>query len=582
MLRRPWFFSAAVGIAVLLVACHGEFNEGVDSPGVPLGSREGAGGSAAIPGISSLKLVRLDGKRLDFSSKPIPLRISIETVFSTPPDAAAIEKEVLLSESTGRVVEGEFSWGGEAKTVMLFTLKGNLVAGATYRFQVPSLGVDQSFTAMIAGDVNGDGFSDVVVGASEASLGALTRVGKIFVYSGQDLKNNNAKIFATVSGVKEKDLFGYNVAIAGDVNADGYADVIVGAINADAAGAAYLFSGATLVNEKKVSDVLVRFTGESPGDEFGTSVSGAGDLNGDGYDDVIVGAPKHAARVGALFCYSGKDPAGGSGKILARIVGEKPNDEFGASVSAAGDVDGDGSPDILAGAPYALERKGAAYLFGGKGLSGDKSVGDALALLPSGANNDEYLDYALSGVGDVTGDGKADVAVGSHGAQNGKGAVFVYSGSSLLEAKGGAKPLVKIDGAAEGDQFGRSLSSVPDIDGDGKAELAVGAEAADKGANGGKAFVYSSKGFAEGKAMILTTVVGAAGNFLGCSVSGAGDVDGDGKGDVLIGARGVSDYTGVAYVYSGRSIPTPSATPLVTLSGEKQMDGFGFSVAGAR
>ncbi|MEZ4824328.1 MAG: integrin alpha [Ignavibacteria bacterium] len=170
------------------------------------------------------------------------------------------------------------------------------------------------------------------------------------------------------TGYAAGDQFGYSVSSAGDVNGDGYGDVIVGArAYSSNTGRAYIYFGGSSMNN--VADVTM--TGPGAGGDFGISVSSAGDVNGDGYSDVIAGASEFSGRTGRAYIYLG----GASMDNIADVIvtGEATNNQFGYSVSSAGDVNGDGFSDVIVGAFEYSGYTGRAYLYFG-GVSMDNSA----------------------------------------------------------------------------------------------------------------------------------------------------------------------------------------------------------------
>ena len=323
-----------------------------------------------------------------------------------------------------------------------------------------------------AGDVDGDGFDDVIVGAPKADPGGLSAAGSAFVYSGM-----TGAVLWQIDGAVAFDFLGWAVSGAGDVDRDGFDDVIVGAIQAESGrivntGSAFVHSGAT-------GAMIWRFDGSAFQDLMGLSVAGAGDVNGDGFADLIVGAmPMFSGGFllgGSAFVYDGA-----TGALIWRFDGTAGYQVLGASVSSAGDVDRDGFDDLLVGAPGAgfdgMINAGAAHVYSG-------ATGLLLWRFDDAEIGDE-LGGSVSGVGDADGDGTPDLMAGATGA-GGAGSAYVYSGATGTLIR-------QFDGATAGDAFGASVSGAGDLDGDGRAELIVGAPSADPGglAEAGSTFVF--------------------------------------------------------------------------------------------
>ena len=207
-----------------------------------------------------------------------------------------------------------------------------------------------------AGDVDGDGFSDFIFGAPN-TMSSLTgfSAGRAYVYSGAD-----GSVIRSVTGANGARL-GSSVSGAGDVDGDGFSDYIAGAPSTNlGAGSAFLYSGAD-------GSVIHRINGAGGGDSLGSSVSGVGDVNGDGVPDFVVGAPfadDFGTDAGAAYVVSGA-----TGLAIHELGGSQVSDHFGTSVAAAGDVNGDGTPDIVIGAPLAdpgnRTDAGSAYVYSG-------------------------------------------------------------------------------------------------------------------------------------------------------------------------------------------------------------------------
>ena len=352
-----------------------------------------------------------------------------------------------------------------------------------------------------------------------------------------------------MSGDTAGDRFGYSVSMAGDVDGDGRADFIVGAYLDDPAGggtdagSAYVFSGAD-------GSLLNRRTGDTAGDHFGFSVSGAGDVNGDGRADFIVGAwvddpAGGGTDAGSAYVFSGAD-----GSLLYQVTGDTAGDLFGVSVSGAGDVNDDGKADFIVGAhgddpAGGGNDAGSAYVFSG--------ADGSLLYQVSGDTGGDRFGISVSGAGDVSGDGRADFIVGAYqddpaGGGNNAGSAYVYSGAD-------GSLLYQVSGDTAIDFFGYSVSGAGNVNGDGKADFIVGARFDDPvggGNDAGSTYVFSGAG----GSLLYQRIGDTAGDSFGFSVSGAGDVNGDGKADFIVGAHlddpaGGGSDAGSAYVYSG-------------------------------
>ena len=282
-----------------------------------------------------------------------------------------------------------------------------------------------------AGDVNNDGFDDLIVGAFGNDAGG-SRAGRAYVFSG--LNGDTLHIF---TGEAEGDLFGNSVAAAGDVNNDGFDDLIVGAVWNDAggsnAGRAYVFSGQT-------GDTLFIFTGNQEFDEFATSVASAGDVNNDGFDDLIVGAHRNDAggnAAGRAYVFSGQ-----SGDTLYVFTGEE-GDYLGHSVASAGDVNNDGFNDLIVGAFLADgvdSNAGRAYVFSGQ-------TGSTIYVF-TGEARLNYFGGSVASAGDVNNDGFADLIVGAYRNDAGgteAGRAYVFSGRYFCCGDPNGDGLVNVD-----------------------------------------------------------------------------------------------------------------------------------------
>ncbi len=385
-----------------------------------------------------------------------------------------------------------------------------------------------------AGDVNGDGKADFIIGAPYVNQGGFLDAGSAYIYSG-----STGTLLYQKSGPSDNDYMGWSVSGAGDVNGDSKDDFIVGAPFADTGdgtptGSAFVYSGAdgTLLYQKDGNN----------GNLLGTSVAGAGDVNGDGKDDFIIGAPLDGpgglANAGSAFVFSGA-----TGDTLYRKDGSAAGDFLGFFVAGARDVNGDGKADFIIGAPYAspggLANAGSAYIYSG--------ADGTLLYQKDGSASGDLLGLSVAGVQDLNGDGKSEFVIGapfaSPGVLTNAGSAYVYSGvdGALLYQK---------DGAADLDNLGTSVAGAGDVDGDGKADFFIGAPYADSGSlvDAGAAYLYSG---ADGS--LLFEKEGSESDLLGSSVAGVGDATGDGKAEFILSApiaqpNGLSG-AGTAYVY---------------------------------
>ncbi|MGR9088257.1 MAG: hypothetical protein ACU841_14475, partial [Gammaproteobacteria bacterium] len=442
-----------------------------------------------------------------------------------------------------------------------------------------------------AGDIDGDGFDDIIVGIpnSDPVLPGRTQAsrnaGTVIVYSGKTalpLPN------LTFNGDAAGDEFGIAVAGAGDVNHDSVPDILIGAHKADVVDSATRKTvkknaGRTVVYSGATGARLFDFYGEAAGDGLGISVAMVGDTNSDGFDDVASGAWK-ADRIdavtgkklkdaGAVYLYSGQ-----SHTLLHKFEGEGKGDFFGYAVSSS-DVDNDSRPDILIGADRhdvrlpnkKLNNAGSAYVFSASGYS--------LIRRLDGAHAGDRLGFSIAGIADVNGDGHADVLVGApkedaphpttHKAVKNSGTVHIFSGrdGSSLDP---ADPDAPVNSRPQaGALFGRSISVTSDMNHDSIPDFVVGSHQFDaivkdtKLTNTGRVSVHSGSTGSQ-----LFALDGRFKNsFYSFAVSGGGDQNNDGIGDILVGAYKADPRNpktskpvinaGIVEVVSGHSIQVP-------------------------
>ena len=405
-------------------------------------------------------------------------------------------------------------------------------------------GADFGWAVAGVGDVNGDGYDDVAVGAPEYNPGIGANRGKVYVYYGGPDGLDTTPAFTDLGGTYSK--LGYAVAGAGDVNDDGYDDVVV--------GAPY-----TWYTDPNVSVGRIRFylggpdglTAQSGFVAYGLddsclgwSVGGAGDLNDDGYDDVVAGDICQDSSRGRLLVYYG----GVEGLSTARMdvrFGNEEHDFFGAAVDGAGDVNGDGYADVVVGAyGHSLsEGTGQAYVYHGSasGLSASP------AITFTGRRKD-YLGYAVAG-GTMNGDAYGDVLLGGHYNFDGRlaGVARGYHGSS-----GGLQSTPVFSVTRGSGEFGAAVALPGDLTGDGYNDAVIGAYA--EGSYAGAALLYPGGPAGLNSTPALMFTGEHENSRFGRSLSGAGDVNGDAHPDLIVGApyysvEGIA--SGKVYVYYG-------------------------------
>ncbi|MFA5772609.1 MAG: FG-GAP-like repeat-containing protein [Thermoplasmata archaeon] len=323
---------------------------------------------------------------------------------------------------------------------------------------------------------------------------------------------------------------GYSIADAGDVNGDGYNDIIVGAPGANSGqGVAYLYLGASWGSDVSIKTTPVIFSAYSiyapPTSGFGTSVASAGDVNGDGYADVIIGAPNTAYNVnGNPSCFS-------TGNLESNA--------------------------------------GTVYIFFGKATLSDTGIPDVIL---TGESDTNYFGCAVASMGDTNNDGYDDVMVGAYGYGSYQGSVYIYYGGKTIENA----PSVILRGTANS-QFGFSLSKIPDLTGDAVPEFMVGAP--NYGAtSAGAVFIYRGNSFVLHKQLTGDTQYISFGYSI--SVAGYADRD-DELSDIVIGAPNANidtkNYAGKVYIYRGAL--SMGDTPYATILGSDSDAKFGTKVS---
>ena len=462
----------------------------------------------------------------------------------------------------------------------------DLATAANVRFDSPSAGADAGGALAAAGDVNGDGFGDVIIGAQTADPASRSDAGSAFVVFGGP-NPANAALGALgaggfrIDGAVAGDRLGVGVARAGDVNGDGRDDLIVGAYAADSyRGRAYVVFGKAdpgTVDTAALGTAGFQIDGQATNDWLGVAVAGGRDVNGDGRSDVVVGARRAdnnaRAASGSAYVIFGRSATttidtGALGAAGFRIDGPAAtvNGGAAASLQLPGDMNGDGRSEVAVGVP-GLTTAGSAYVVFGKAST---AAVDLLA--PGGAGYringvaGDNLGNGLASPGDVNGDGRADLALNAILADNNgrtdSGSVYVLHGKAdtstvslstfIADAAG-----LRIDGPADVKQAGRAIAAPGDVNGDGRADLLLSTyqSTVPGRANAGLAYVVYGTGATGAQDLGALgaggyVVYGAVADGYLEPVAGAGDINGDTRPDVLFGAPSAGTG-GTAYALFG-------------------------------
>ncbi|MCX7045427.1 MAG: integrin alpha [Candidatus Sumerlaeota bacterium] len=445
------------------------------------------------------------------------------------------------------------------------------------------------FWVSSAGDVNGDGYKDIIVGGQTYDT-ASSDVGKVYVYYGS-ASGLPATPSWTLEGDHARMLLGTCVACAGDVNGDGYDDIIVGGAGwqdpyrEDGIVLVYYGSATGLKSSPTPSNADWSYKIPGSLSNLGYSVACAGDVNGDGYKDIIIGAftaSNGQTQEGRAYLFHGS--ASGL-SATPNWTGESnlAYANYGYFVSLAGDVNGDGYSDVIIGAPNyssgGFTKNGRAYVYYGS-ASGLSATPNWTA---DGVKSNENFGYSVASVGDMNHDDYGDIIIGGPNFSNvlsGVGKAYIYYGSaSGLPAAAGWTYV----GDQASASFGCCVASAGDFDGDGFGDVIIGEFWRSNGqTKEGRAYIFC--GSASGMATTATWI--AEGNSMsadsryGFCVAGAGDLNKDGAGDVIVGSNGYQSVaggpvTGGAFVYYGTAPAKPSESleiVSVTQTPEKNVD----------
>ncbi len=499
--------------------------------------------------------------------------------------------------------------------VELSTLNG------TNGFQINGTNGMSGYAVSGAGDVNGDGLDDVIIGAYAADSGGINNMGESYVIYGSSNRfsspldafelngNNGFKII----GIDDGDQSGFSVSDAGDVNDDGVDDIIIGAPGADPggksqAGEAYVIYGCT--NGFPAVFELDSINGTNGFQLNGitalglcaSSVSGAGDVNNDGVDDIIIGAHNVSSAAGESYVVYGRadnysttfELSSLNGTNGFRIAGTENLAYSGCSVSGAGDVNNDGINDVIIGAyrgsPDERLFAGKSYVVFGQTNNFSwrillSDLNGANGFLLNGIDASDRCGYSVSGAGDLNNDGIDDIIIGAPGQGISSGESYVVYGRtnafpaafefSSLDGTNG----FQINGYGFASYSGCSVSDAGDANGDGIDDIIIGAENArpcNKTTSAGESYLIYGRTNEFPAAFELSSLNSSNGiqfngiddaDNSGYSVSGAGDMNSDGIDDIIIGAPYADPYgvgaAGESYVVYGSTGMVLSAPPQI-------------------
>lgn len=465
-------------------------------------------------------------------------------------------KDLHVWDAVGQVLPAHMELSGTTVRLMvddrlaLYPITIDPLSGSNWTTQGGQSGEQLGYSIAGNFDANSDGYPDALVAAPYYDSDTQTNIGRVVLFLGTGSGLSTTASWTTY-GDQAGAMFGWSISSAGDVNNDGYDDVIISAPFRDntisgttypSAGKVYVYMG----NSSGLS-TTASWTAEANQNsaEFGWSVASAGDVNNDNYDEVIIGAPKYnsSGQKGKVFVYKGS-----SSGLLSTTYWTAESDQvgssFGYSVASAGDVNYDGYSDVIIGAPMynnGQTNEGRAYAFLGS------STGLAATAVWTAESNQTGAEFghSVASAGKVNNDNYSDVVIGAPKYDNGQtneGRVYLFLGNSTGVS---SSSVWTGESNQEDAEFGSTVASAGDVNNDGYSDVLVGTPGYDNGDNANTGRVYVYGGTSTGTLSGVYVIEGEyANDKLGTSVTGAGHANGNSKSDLFVGAAFFSSDIG--------------------------------------
>ena len=536
------------------------------------------------------QILTMNGTQKELSDTPLPINLKIQITFSKPVDATLAEGLFSLKNSSTNIA-GARSWNDDF-TVMTIKPYGYLAYGTTYTVSIAvgttkeatstqeleeiSAPFEQTFKTMAIHDFNGDGRSDLLASASGWKKGSDDSVngntGRDYLFYADNLTGNiNASsASAIITGEQSDDYMALNTHWSSlDVNDDGYADIMAYSMNR---AANYIFFGSTgtsVTGSLAATNANIIFSATKNLDEL--SIDAIGDVNGDGFSDLVASSSQALNGKGAVHIFLGPiDQSKTDLDANASFTGSTQLDYLGTSGTSVGDVNGDHIDDLVINAPGYNHSQGRIYVFfGGVGIT-EKTLNTADVVFTGDSQNSGMLG-GTTVISDINGDGIKDIITSDTKCDTDKGKVYIFYSSENLSSKKMKDADVILTGENSGDYFGSPIL-VGDITGTGSKSLIISAR--NYGTNTGRVYLFSLAALTSksaSKADIIYT--GENQNDYAAAVA-IGDVNGDKINDLVLSSKNypANQKTGRIYIFYGGANLTSSliAKANIIITGEQQ------------